>query len=301
MRLHGLVGQAQALLADDDGQPAVVLLHRRLDHVHGRAADEAGDEQAHRPVVELLRRGDLLQLALAHHGHAVAHRHGLDLVVSHVDGGDAEVPLQRPDLGAHLHAELGVEVGQRLVHQERLGLAHDGAPHGDPLALAAGQGARLAVQEVLETEDLRRVPHPLVDLILRDLAQTQAEGDVVVDLEVGVERVVLEHHRDVPVTGGHVVDDLVTDADGPLGDRLEACEHAERRRLATARRPHQYDELAVADLQVHVADGARAARIDLADPLEGYSSHVRLLGKPKPIPLWVSTLLACGVPGPSGQ
>ena len=30
------------------------------------------------PVVERLRVGDLLQLALAHHGDAVAHRHGLD-------------------------------------------------------------------------------------------------------------------------------------------------------------------------------------------------------------------------------
>jgi hypothetical protein len=43
------------------------------------------------------------------------------------------------DLGAHLHAQLGVEVGQRLVEQEHLGIAHDRAAHRDALALAARQ------------------------------------------------------------------------------------------------------------------------------------------------------------------
>ena len=178
----------------------------------GGTADEAGDEQVDGPVVELLGRRDLLQLALAHHGDAVAHGHRLDLVVGHVDRGHAELVLQAADLGAHLHAQLGVEVGERLVHEERLRLAHDGAPHGDALALAAGEGARLAIEEVLEAEHLRRVPHALVDLVLGHLAQAQPEGDVVVDRQVRVERVVLEHHGDVAVARRHVVDDRVADA-----------------------------------------------------------------------------------------
>jgi hypothetical protein len=37
---------------------------------------------------------------------------------------------------------LGVEVRQRLVEQEGLGLAHDGAAHGDALALTAGERLR---------------------------------------------------------------------------------------------------------------------------------------------------------------
>jgi hypothetical protein len=45
--------------------------------------------------------------------------------------------VQRLDLGAHLHAQLGVEIRQRLVEQEHLRIAHDGAAHGDALALAA--------------------------------------------------------------------------------------------------------------------------------------------------------------------
>ncbi len=71
-----------------------------------------------RPAIELVRRRDLLEDALAHDRDAVAHRHRLDLIVRDVDGGDAELPLKRADLGAHLHAQLRVEVGERLVHQE---------------------------------------------------------------------------------------------------------------------------------------------------------------------------------------
>ena len=70
------------------------------------------------------------------HGDAVAHRHRLDLVVGDVHRGDAEPALEGGDLGAGLDAQLGVEVRQRLVHEEHLGMAHD-APAPSPRAGAA--------------------------------------------------------------------------------------------------------------------------------------------------------------------
>jgi hypothetical protein len=45
-------------------------------------------------------------------------------------------------------AQRRVEVGQRLVEQEGLGLAHDGAADGDALALAARELPGLAVEIV---------------------------------------------------------------------------------------------------------------------------------------------------------
>ena len=82
----------------------------------------------------------------------MAHRHGLDLVVGDVDRRDAELALERGDLCAHLDAQLGVEVRQRLVHEEHLRLAHDGPAHGHALPLAAGELLRLAVSSVVEVE-----------------------------------------------------------------------------------------------------------------------------------------------------
>ena len=40
-------------------------------------------------------------------------------------------------LGPDLHAQLRVEVGERLVEQKHLGIAHDGAARRNPLPLAA--------------------------------------------------------------------------------------------------------------------------------------------------------------------
>ena len=121
-------------------------------HVHRRRADEAGDEDVVRVVVEVLRVADLLEHAGLHQRDPVAHGHGLDLVVGDVDRGDVEVVLHLGDLGAHLHPQLGVEVGQRLVHEEHLRLAHDRAAHGHPLALAAGELLGLAVEQRAELE-----------------------------------------------------------------------------------------------------------------------------------------------------
>ena len=128
-----------------------------LEEVHRRRADEPGDEEVDGVLVERLRGVDLLQLALADHRDAVAHRHRLGLVVRDVDGGDAEVVLDPRDLGAHLHAELRVEVRQGLVHQERLRVAHDGPSHRDALALASRERGRLAAEQLVETEDARRL------------------------------------------------------------------------------------------------------------------------------------------------
>ena len=65
--------------------------------------------------------------------------------------------MQLLDLGAHLDPELGVEVRERLVEEEDLGVAHQGPAHGDALALAARELAGLPVQQVLHLQELRHV------------------------------------------------------------------------------------------------------------------------------------------------
>ena len=83
-------------------------------------------------------------------------RHGLDLVVGDVDHRRAQLLVQPRQLDAHVHAQRGVQVGQRLVEQEDLGLAHDGAADGHALALAARQFLRVAAQQLGDAQDLGR-------------------------------------------------------------------------------------------------------------------------------------------------
>ena len=65
--------------------------------------------------------------------------------------------MQRGDLRAHVDAQFRVEIGQRLVEEEDLRLAHDGTADGDALALAAGEFARKTIEKRLELE---RAPPP---------------------------------------------------------------------------------------------------------------------------------------------
>ena len=253
-----------------DRQLHLAAAQFRRHEVHRRRADEAGDEEVDRLLVEFGRRADLLQGAGPHHRDPVAEGHRLGLVVGDVDGRRLQPRLQPRHLGPHLHAQLRVEVGERLVHQEGLRVADDRPPHRHPLALAAGEVGGAAVEVLGQVERLRRLLDLAVDLPLVDPGQLQREAHVLAHGHVRVERVVLEDHRDVAILGRAVVDHLAADLQLAAGDVLEPGDHPQRRRLAAARGPDEDHELAVADLQVHVLDGFLAVGEDLGDSIEGY-------------------------------
>ena len=141
-----------------------------MTEVHRRGADEPGHEDVGRVVVEELRRPDLLQDAALDHRDPVAHRHGLDLVVRDVQRRDVQIVLHLGDLGAHLHAQLGVQVRQRLVHQEHLRLTDDRPAHRHPLPLTTGELLGLALQHRPEFEHVGGLLDPPLDLGLVHLA-----------------------------------------------------------------------------------------------------------------------------------
>ena len=278
--LQGLglgAGHGDDVLAEGERHAVALLGHRHVDEVHLRGADEAGHEQVAGLVVELGGGVHLLHDAVLHDDDAGAERHGLGLVMRDVDDRGAEAVVQLGDLGAHLDAELGVEVGERLVHQVDLGGTDDGAAHGDALALAAGEGGRLAVEELLEVEDAGGLADGLVDLVGVDLAELERERHVLVDGHVRVEGVGLEDHRDVAVLGLDVVDHATVDLEGAGGDVLEAGDHAQRRGLAAAGRADEDDELLVSDLKVEVLHPLIAVGVLLAYVLKCEARHVRNL------------------------
>ena len=181
--------------------------------------------------------------------------------------------MQALDLDAHLGAQLGVEVRQRLVEQKHLRIAHDAAAERDALLLAARQLLRLALQQVVQAEHARGAVDRGLDLGFRGLLVAQAEGEIVVDAHVLVERVVLEHHGDVAVARRQVVDHPVADADVAAGDVLEARDHAQRRRLAAAGRADQGHELLVGDLEIDVLYGVEQRAIMLVELAECDRCH----------------------------
>jgi hypothetical protein len=88
--------------------------------IHGGRSDKARHKLIGRSVVQLKGGADLLDHAVAHDHDFVGHGHGLDLIVGHVDRGGANPLVQLLDLGAHLHTQFRIQVGQGLVKQKDL-------------------------------------------------------------------------------------------------------------------------------------------------------------------------------------
>ncbi|MCY1239821.1 hypothetical protein D9M72_526360 [compost metagenome] len=183
--------------------------------------------------------------------------------------------MQLLDLGAHLRAQLRIEVRQRLVEQEDIRLAHDGAAHGDALALAAGKLRRPAFQQMAEIENGSRLVDTRLDVFGRAPGDLQRKAHVFGNRHMRIKRIGLEDHGDVAGARRQVVDLASADLDGSVADVLEAGDHAQRRRLATAGRADKRDELAVLDLEVDAVNDLEGA-VALDQFPEGDRSHERL-------------------------
>ena len=96
------------------------------------------------PPVDFHRRADLLDLARVHHDDAPGQRHRLDLIMGDENRRGARLLMQAREFDAGAHAQGGVEIRQRLVEQESLGVFDERAPDRHALALAAGKLAGLA-------------------------------------------------------------------------------------------------------------------------------------------------------------
>ena len=118
-------------------------------------------------VVDVERRCGLLDDAVLHHDDRVAHRHRFRLVVSDVDRRHAEFTMHLGEEAARLDAQLRVEVGQRLVHQEDARAAHHRARQRDTLALAARKGLGQAVEKLSHPQPFGDALDLLVDVALR--------------------------------------------------------------------------------------------------------------------------------------
>ncbi|MNE63379.1 hypothetical protein D3C80_1587250 [compost metagenome] len=125
--------------------------------------------------------------------------------------------MQRFNLGAQLHAQLGIEVGQRLIEQKDLRIAHHGTAHRHPLALTAGQLFRIALQQVIDRQNARRLLHFALLLAFADLHDLHMKRHVFLHRQVRIERIALEHHGDIAIGGVQIVNLLFIQQDSAIG------------------------------------------------------------------------------------
>ena len=236
-------------------------------------------------VEYLLRRADLLHDPVFHNDNAIAQRHGLCLVMGDINENRIDTLTQFDDFRAHLVAQLCIQIGKRLVHQQRLRLAHNGAANRNALPLAAGQCLRLAVQILCDAENLRRLIYPAIDLALRYLAQFQRKGHILTDRHMGIQRIALEHHCNIPVLWLNFVHALVVNIQFALGYFFKACDHAQGGGFSATRRTNKHDKFLIRNLQIKILNSCHIAIIDFINILQCNSGHIPCRGAPAPSPV----------------
>ena len=175
--------------------------------------------------------------------------------------------LQFADLHAHVDAQLGVEIGERLVEHQQLRIDDERAGQRHALLLPARQRGGIALRERAEADAVQHGRDPPASLDRIDAALAQAEADIVGDAEMRKQRVVLEDEADVALVGGQARQVAVSQPDGARRRRHEAGDEAQGRRLAASARAEQRNELARADADGEVLQHLRGAvmRADMVE------------------------------------
>src|SRR5436305_1727279 len=93
----------------------LAALDDRFENVGG--TDELGDEPAPGQEIDLARRSDLRDGAVAHHHDAVTERHRFRLIVGDIDRRDSERAQQAIELAAQPLAQRRIERGEGFVEQ----------------------------------------------------------------------------------------------------------------------------------------------------------------------------------------
>src|SRR5688572_6733877 len=164
-----------------------------------------------------------------------------------------------------LAPRLLVDRGERLVHQDDVGVHGQRAGEADALAHAAGELRRGAVLEALEADLGDVAARGFFSLFSFNTPKFEAEGDVAKHVGPRQQREVLEHER---ALGSRPIHNLAVDENLAAVARDQAGDDLEQSGLAAAARAEQGGELAFRKREIDVAQGLHAVVVGL-----GYVLH----------------------------
>ena len=190
--------------------------------------------------IDLDGRAGLDDDAALQQQHMIRHGQSLGLIMGHHDGADAQFQNQLADPVAGVLAQLGVEVGQGLVHQQHARLIDQRAADGDALLLTARELVRKALGQMAQSQLFEDRHDAHSRLLPHHAAQLEAIGDIVEDIAMGPQGVGLEHEADVALLGRQsdpllrVQHHISADLDAAALWLFQAGDAAQQRGLAAA-------------------------------------------------------------------
>ena len=267
-RPHALGHQGGEALAAEGEQAA--RFHRAGQQVG--LSDEARGKARGRPFIDFLGRTDLLETPVMHDGDAVGHVQRLFLVVGNINKGNAQLFLQRLQLGLHLAAKLQIQRAQRLVQQQDVRREHHGPRDGHALALASGQAVRHAAFIPLQLHQAQHFFHPAANLRLGGFSDPQAIGDVGRYIHMRKEGVILKHGVYAAAFRRQRSHVAAVQPYAPAVRRFQPRDNSKRGRLSTAAGPQQREEFARLHIQINPAQHIAFAKV-LMNPFQAQYAH----------------------------
>ena len=136
-----------------------------------------------RPVVHHPGRPHLLHKTIVHDTHLIRNRKCFLLIVRDIHRGDAKGLLQRTDVATQINAQFGVQVRERLVHQQYFGPDHQSPGQAHPLLLPATELVGHAGREVVELNRGRDLAKSIANFERSLALKRKLEGDHSPDFE----------------------------------------------------------------------------------------------------------------------
>ena len=101
----------------------------------------------------------------------------------------------------HLHPEIGIEIRERFVQEQNLGLQRQSPGQRDPLLLPAAQLLDVTVSQPVQMHEMEQFSHALVDPLLLPVMNVQSVADVLSNRHVREKRIILETHLGPRLSG----------------------------------------------------------------------------------------------------
>src|SRR5690606_14480495 len=191
-----------------------------------------------RTMIEAVSRVPLQQASLVQNAGIVGHGERIMMIVGRDQRGGAERFQQFTSLLPERLPQSGVQVGERLVHEQQVRLRRHGTGDRHPLLLSARQFVRKALREILKSYLLQELHR--AGFAFGRGHSTQAELDVLQRRQVRQQGIVLEHHPDPALLGREVAGSGAQSDTGcdyfTVRDSFETGDATKERCLAAAAR-----------------------------------------------------------------
>ena len=179
-----------------------------------------------------------------------------------VDEGFLGVLLDLLELELHILAQLEVERSERLVKENDVRVTDEGARDRDTLLLTARKLLHGTLLVALEVYDGEHLCDLLFYLILRQLLELEAEGNVVIYIQMREQRIFLKDSVDVSLVRRQAVDPVAVKNHVAAFGLDKTADNAQRSGFSAAARAENRHEFLFMNIKVDVVENYLSVESD---------------------------------------